>query len=112
MRFCQAAAALRHTRGLPGHAKVSEPDEACLTNRRRWLRDPSSRQPQLPMGSGITEAACKIGGAPRRKRSGMAWTQAGGQGEHSVILTSHRGALYLQQGPSLPPGTRGSDGPC
>jgi hypothetical protein len=34
---------------------------------------------RLPIGSGITEAACKIVFAQRLKRSGMSWTIAGGQ---------------------------------
>ena len=33
----------------------------------------------LPIGSGITEAACKIVFTQRLKRSGMSWTRAGGQ---------------------------------
>jgi hypothetical protein len=31
------------------------------------------------LGSGITEAACKLVCTQRRKRSGMAWTREGGQ---------------------------------
>jgi hypothetical protein len=34
---------------------------------------------RLPIGSGITEAACKIVFTQRLKRSGMSWTIAGGQ---------------------------------
>ena len=33
----------------------------------------------LPLGSGITEAACKIVFTQRLKRSGMSWTIEGGQ---------------------------------
>jgi hypothetical protein len=33
----------------------------------------------LPIGSGITEAACKIVFTQRLKRSGMSWTKEGGQ---------------------------------
>jgi hypothetical protein len=33
----------------------------------------------LPIGSGITEAACKVVFTQRLKRSGMSWTVAGGQ---------------------------------
>jgi len=39
----------------------------------------SYRREHLPIGSGVTEAACKIVFTQRRKRSGMAWTRAGGQ---------------------------------
>ena len=34
---------------------------------------------RLPIGSGITEAACKTVFTQRLKRSGMSWTIAGGQ---------------------------------
>jgi hypothetical protein len=34
---------------------------------------------RLPIGSGITEAACKTVFTQRLKRSGMAWTREGGQ---------------------------------
>ena len=37
----------------------------------------------LPIGSGVTEAACKTLATHRMKRSGMHWRQAGGQ----AILT-------------------------
>ncbi len=36
------------------------------------------KRQHLPIGSGITEAACKIVFTQRLKRSGMAWTRAGG----------------------------------
>jgi hypothetical protein len=34
---------------------------------------------RLPIGSGITEAACKTVFTQRLKRSGMSWTREGGQ---------------------------------
>ena len=37
----------------------------------------------LPIGSGVVEAACKTLATERMKRSGMRWRQAGGQ----AILT-------------------------
>jgi hypothetical protein len=43
------------------------------------MRYRHSSGPCLPMGSGITEAACKTVCTQRRKRSGMSWTLAGGQ---------------------------------
>ena len=39
----------------------------------------SYRRQCLPIGSGITEAACKIVFTQRLKRSGMAWSKEGGQ---------------------------------
>jgi hypothetical protein len=37
------------------------------------------RRQKLPLGSGITEAGCKIVFTQRLKRSGMSWTIEGGQ---------------------------------
>ena len=37
------------------------------------------RRQKLPIGSGITEAACQIVFTQRLKRSGMSWTIQGGQ---------------------------------
>jgi len=41
------------------------------------------RSQNLPIGSGVVEAACKTLATERLKRSGMRWRQAGGQ----AILT-------------------------
>jgi hypothetical protein len=43
------------------------------------MRYQSYRRQHLPMGSGITEAACEIVFTQRLKRSRMAWAIAGGQ---------------------------------
>jgi hypothetical protein len=43
------------------------------------MRSQSYRRQQLPIGSGITEAACKVVCTQRLKRSGMSWTIDGGQ---------------------------------
>ena len=37
------------------------------------------RRDHLPIGSGVTEAACKTVFSQRLKRSGMAWSVEGGQ---------------------------------
>jgi hypothetical protein len=78
-RILQSAAALRHQRGLWGQVKVSEHAYASLHKRRHWMRSQAYRRQPLPIGSGITEAACKIVFTQRLKRSGMAWTREGGQ---------------------------------
>jgi hypothetical protein len=52
---------------------------AYLHKRCRWMRYQAYRCQHLPIGSGITEAACKIVFTQRLKRSGMVWTQEGGQ---------------------------------
>ena len=43
------------------------------------MRYQTYKRQQLPLGSGITEAACKIVFTQRLKRSGMSWTPEGGQ---------------------------------
>jgi hypothetical protein len=44
-----------------------------------WMKYVSYRQQGMPIGSGVTEAACKTVFAERLKRSGMTWSHAGGQ---------------------------------
>jgi hypothetical protein len=78
-RVLQSAAALRHKRGLWGQATVYDHAYAYLKKRSRWMRYQAYRRQHLPIGSGITEAACKIVFTQRLKRSGMAWTREGGQ---------------------------------
>jgi hypothetical protein len=70
---------LRHKRGLVGQAKVYAQAYAYLHKRRQWMRYQSYRRQHLPIGSGITEAACKTVFTQRLKRSGMSWTISGGQ---------------------------------
>jgi hypothetical protein len=78
--FCvlRSAGALRSIRGLVG----SEDD---FLTAYRYLRERASkmnyvgfRRRKLPMGSGVTEAACKILFTQRFKQSGMKWTREGG----------------------------------
>jgi hypothetical protein len=44
-----------------------------------WMNYASYRKAGMPIGSGVTEAACKTVFAERLKRSGMTWSLAGGQ---------------------------------
>jgi hypothetical protein len=78
-RVLQSASALRHKRGLWGQTKVYAQAYAYLHKRSRWMRYQSYRRQHLPIGSGITEAACKLVFTQRLKRSGMSWTREGGQ---------------------------------
>jgi len=78
-RVLQSASALRRQRGLRGQAKLYAQAYAYLHKRSQWMRYQSYRKQHLPIGSGITEAACKIVFTQRLKRSGMAWTITGGQ---------------------------------
>jgi hypothetical protein len=45
----------------------------------RWMDYAACKHVRLPIGSGVTEAACKTVFAERLKRSGMTWGIAGGQ---------------------------------
>lgn len=50
-----------------------------LRQHARWMNYATYRRQGLPIGSGVTEAACKTVFAERLKRSGMTWGCAGGQ---------------------------------
>lgn len=78
-RVLQSAGALRRQHGLWGKAKDYEQAYAYLYKRTHWMRYRHYSCQRLPIGSGITEAACKIVFTQRLKRSGMSWTIAGGQ---------------------------------
>jgi hypothetical protein len=67
-------------RRLPA-ARQQEFDRAYRYLRRhaRWMPYAASKRAHLPIGSGVTEAACKTVFAERLKRSGMTWGIAGGQ---------------------------------
>jgi hypothetical protein len=45
----------------------------------RWLDYVGYRRDHLPIGSGVTEAACKTVFTQRLKQSGMTWKGKGGQ---------------------------------
>ena len=78
-RVLQSAAALRRQHGLWGKPKDYDRAYAYLKKRTHWMRYRYYRSQHLPIGSGITEAACKIVFTQRLKRSGMSWTISGGQ---------------------------------
>ena len=78
-RVLKSASALRRGRGLCGQTKAYHQAYGYLKKRSRWMRYQSYRRQHLPIGSGITEAACKVVFTQRLKRSGMSWTLDGGQ---------------------------------
>jgi hypothetical protein len=78
-RVLPSAGALRRQHGLWGKAKDYEQAYAYLHKRTHWMRYRHSSGQRLPIGSGMTEAACKTVFTQRLKRSGMSWTIAGGQ---------------------------------
>jgi len=44
-----------------------------------WMKYAQYRRQGMPIGSGVTEAACKTVFTERLKRSGMTWSHEGGQ---------------------------------
>jgi hypothetical protein len=78
-RVLKSASALRRSRGLCGPAKLYDKAYRYIKSRTPWMRYHLYKRQKFPLGSGITEAACKIVFTQRLKRSGMSWTMAGGQ---------------------------------
>jgi len=78
-RVLHSAAAMKAKHGLHGPSKQYADAYRYLRNRLDFLDYVDYRRRGLPIGSGVTEAACKIVFTQRFKQSGMAWTIAGGQ---------------------------------
>lgn len=72
-RVLRSAGQLRAIRGLVG--KESDYDSAYNYLRRhaRWMNYAERRRLRVPIGSGVTEAACKIVFSQRFKCAGMKW---------------------------------------
>jgi len=81
-RVLRSAGALRTIRGLVGEDQDYHDGYAYLRKHARWMDYAERRRRKLPIGSGVTEAACKIVFSQRFKCSGMKWDIAGG----AVIL--------------------------
>jgi hypothetical protein len=79
-RVLHSAAALREQYGLRGK-KRSDFQRAYryLRDRMKYMRYAEYRSLGVPLGSGITEAACKTVYTQRLKLSGMRWQQTGAQ---------------------------------
>lgn len=78
-RVLHSAAALKTKRGLRGPAKLFTEAYGYMSTRLEWLDYVDYQRRGLPIGSGVTEAACKTVFACRFKQAGMAWSHAGGQ---------------------------------
>ena len=109
-RVLWSAAKLRANRGLrSGRKQAFERAYNYLRIRTKYLRYAEYRRLGLPLGSGITEAACKTIYTSRLKLSGMQWKRDGAQTILTlrVILLSGTwaatyGAARVSQGTSLP----------
>ena len=71
-RVLKSASGLRRGRGLSGTVKSYDQAYGYLKKRSQWMQYQSYRRQRLPIGSGITEAACKVVFTQRLKCSGMA----------------------------------------
>jgi hypothetical protein len=85
-RVLHSAAAIRRRRIIVSAAKREQyrTAYAYLRKRMRWLDYSGYRRDHLPIGSGVTEAACKTVFTQRMKQSGMTWK--GGSGQWIVDL--------------------------
>ena len=81
--------ALRYLRKTHPRAKSIERELAFFRNNRHRMQYAEMRAKNLPIGSGVVEAACKTVVGQRLKRSGMRWRSPGGQ----AILTFRSLAL-------------------
>jgi hypothetical protein len=79
-RVLHAAAAMASRRGMP-NARRAEYAKAYkyLRTRTQWMRYHEYKRVGIPLGSGVTEAACKTLVAQRLKLSGMRWEKPGAQ---------------------------------
>jgi hypothetical protein len=79
-RVLHSAAALRHRRMVVGKRREQYRNAYnYLRKRIRFLDYSQYRNNHLPIGSGVTEAACKTVFTQRLKQSGMTWKLEGGQ---------------------------------
>ena len=79
-RVLKSASGLRRGRRLSDSAAEAYTKAyRYLQRRTQWMQYQAYRRQKAPIGSGITEAGCKVVFTQRLKRSGMAWTIEGGQ---------------------------------
>jgi hypothetical protein len=78
-RILHSAAALRSRRVVLGTATAYREAYGYLRQRIGHLDYRRYKELHLPIGSGVTEAACKTVFTQRLKRSGMTWSVEGGQ---------------------------------
>lgn len=78
-RVLHSAAAVRHKRGPVGTARDYDQAYNYLRGHMPFMDYADYRNRHLPIGSGVTEAACKTVFTQRLKQSGMSWKIEGGQ---------------------------------
>jgi hypothetical protein len=83
-RVLQSASYYRNEQRLKGKRQEAfSKAYRYLWKRRRHMRYAALRAKGMPIGSGVTEAGCKVVASQRMKLSGMKWKKEGGQ----VVLT-------------------------
>jgi len=97
-RVLHSAATLAARRKL-GKTRLKEFRKAYnyIRKRTKWMRYSEYRNCHIPLGSGITEAACKTIFTQRLKLSGMRWKKAGAQQIltlRTILLSSTWTATY------------------
>jgi len=79
-RVLHSAAAMRARQALsPAAQEEYRKAYNYLCQRTQWMQYHTYKKQHLPIGSGITEAACKMVFTQRLKLSGMRWTKDGAQ---------------------------------
>src|SRR4051812_16572253 len=113
-RILHSAAAVRSRRVVLGQSKAYRDAYGYLRDHIKRLDYVRYRRNHLPIGSGVTEAACKTVFSQRLKRSGMAWSVEGGQRIVDLRVTQLSGVWsevhrsYLQS--RMLPETRTQEG--
>ena len=77
-RVLHSAAAIRRLRGLQGSRNDYRAAYDYFRRRIPYLNYAECRRLHIPIGSGVTEAACKTVFTQRFKQSGMTWLPPGG----------------------------------
>lgn len=100
-RILHSAAALKARHGTRNKTQAAEFEKACSYLRRRSgsMRYEAYRKAGLPIGSGVTEAACKTLFTQRVKLSGMRWKHRGLQtvlNLRMLVLSGVWAEVYLQ----------------
>jgi len=78
-RLLRSAGALKSIRGLVGDEASYEKAYGYLRGHADWMKYDQLRQQYKPIGSGVTEAACKTLFTQRFKRAGMKWNVEDGR---------------------------------
>jgi hypothetical protein len=118
-RILHSAAAIRSRRIVVGRTAAYRKAYGYLRDHIGHLDYTAYRRNHLPIGSGVTEAACKTVFSQRLKRSGMTWSEGGGQrivdlrvihlsGVWSQVHQSYLQSKMLPAGPTQEGKAKGS----